>query len=229
MRTAQDSDDTAGFTAGADIYAGYVLSATGEGHNNYGTMVQRFPDKIYVAICTRFNAVGQVLDFEASTTGWDYDQLVAWVVRMRAAGGDPTVYVQLSRWAAAKSAFDQRKIDQPHWWVAEWTNTPHLIDGSVATQWGGASGVDYNQVADYWPGIDPKPTPPPMEDDDMYGLPHVMVKASAPSNALLLYPSGFVQPVMDTTGTAYEQAGCPVILAGDLQFEATLERAKNPQ
>lgn len=225
MRTAQDTITTANFLPGADIYLGYVPGPDGRGHGNYASMAARFPTAIHGSICTAFNATGQILDFEWSTTGNDGHAAVSWVQTQRAHGANPSVYVARSNWAPLRLLFAALAVVEPPWWIADWTDTPHLLDGAACTQWRSVPGLDYSVVADYWPGIDPAPVPQPLEDDDMYGLPHVMVKASAANNALLLYPNGYVQPVLDGTGTAYEQAGCPVIMAGDAQFAATLARA----
>lgn len=153
----QDSDVTSGFTVGADIYAAYVLSDTGEGHGNYAATVARFPAAKHLSICTRFNATAQVLDFEEATTGVtadDAQQCVQWVVRMRQQGGLPSVYVQLSLWTWLAGVFDAAGVDQPGWWIAHWTGVAHLEPGSDATQWQGGSLVDLNSVADYWPTVD---------------------------------------------------------------------------
>lgn len=153
----QDSDITSGFTPGADIYAAYVLSDTGEGHNNYTATVARFPSAKHLSICTRFNATAQCLDFEAGTTGisaGDAQQCVQWVQRMRALGFEPSVYVQLSLWDWLAGVFNAAGVPQPGWWVAHWTNVAHLEPGSDATQWQGGSLVDRNTAADYWPTVD---------------------------------------------------------------------------
>lgn len=170
MRTLQDSDDTAGFTPGADFYAGYVLSDTGEGHNNYASMVARFPNAGHISICTRFNARAQVLDYESGTTGTGGSnpaRAVSWVQQQRLAGANPTVYVNTSTLPELVAAFKSYGVTEPPWWLAHWTNVPHLEGGSAVTQYGGAPGVDYNLVADYWPGIDPAPLPPEDEEYDM--------------------------------------------------------------
>lgn len=201
MRTMQDSDITAGFSAGADIYAAYVLSDTGEGHDNYAATVSRFPDAKHLSICTRFNATAQCLDFEAGTTGVSADdaqQCVQWVQRMRAQGGTPSVYVQLSLWNWLAGVFDAAGVAPPGWWIAHWTGVAHLEPGSDATQWQGGSLVDLNTVADYWPtvdgGLDPSgggtPEQPPPEEDDMADLIPFVAKVTDPEGN----PATFVIP-----------------------------------
>lgn len=183
-RIMQDSTNTSAFTAGADLYAGYVLSDTGEGYNNYASMVARFPSAIHVSICTRFNATAQVLDFEAGTTGVtaaDAQQAVAWVVQMRQKGITPTIYVQQSLWGWLQGYFISNNVVQPNWWVANTSTGAVMIPGAVAHQYTfnlPNNPYDTSIVADFWPGVDagdspsgggtPIPDPDP-EDDLNYG------------------------------------------------------------
>lgn len=184
-RTMQDSDVNSGFLAGADIYAGYVLSDTGQGHNNYVSMCQ-LPFVIgrkTLSICTRFNATADVLDYEIGTTGTgsaNWNKAVTWVVQMRAKGRAGVVYCNASTKPELVTAFANAKVvmTDDDWWIAHWTNSPHMEAGASATQWGGAPGVDFSEVADYWPVVDgphdpsgggtpiPAPNPTNEEDDD---------------------------------------------------------------
>lgn len=159
-RIMQDSTNTAAFTAGADLYAGYVLSDTGQGYNNYASMAARFPGAVHVSICTRFNATAQVLDFEAGTTGVlaaDAQQAVQWVQRMRAQGLTPSVYVQQSLWGWLQGYFISNHVAQPNWWVANTSTGAVMIPGTVAHQYTfnlPRNPYDTSIVADYWPGVD---------------------------------------------------------------------------
>lgn len=165
MRTLQDSDDTAGFTEGADFYAAYVPP----GHDNFGATVARFPGKRVLSIATRFPTDADILDYESSTTGTgpqNARQAVAWVVRQRARGAIPYVYANTSTWPELVAAFAAAAVPLPEWWAAHWTNVPHLEPGSRMTQYGGDPGVDYSVCADYLPGIDPEPSQP--KEADMF-------------------------------------------------------------
>lgn len=48
--------------------------------------------------------------------------------------GHKAIYIQLSNWTAAKSVVASEGLTCD-WWVADWTNTPHLLPGSIATQY----------------------------------------------------------------------------------------------
>lgn len=84
----------------------------------------------------------------------------------------------------------------------------------------------------------PKPTPAPfliLEDDDMYGLPHIARKKSDTSQSMLVFPSGLIFPSEDITGSSYENTiynvagieyrGVPVIMYGDLNYGLLLARS----
>lgn len=181
-RVMQDSINTAAFTEGADIYAGYVLSDTGEGHDNYATMAARFPDKMHLSICTRFNASAQCLDFENSTTGTtpaDAQQAVNWTVRMRQAGGTPWNYCNESTWPILRAAYTANAVAEPIWWIANTSTGPVMIPGAAAHQYTfnlPRNPYDTSVVADTIEGFDSHDpsgggTPiPPSEEDLMAQL-----------------------------------------------------------
>jgi hypothetical protein len=85
-------------------------------------------------------------------------ELPAWVLQRRAAGIDPTGYVNLSNWNATKTEFALRGIPEPHWWLALYDNVPVLYPGTIAKQYANAvltgGHYDCSVVADYWPGVD---------------------------------------------------------------------------
>lgn len=117
-----------------------------------------FPGAVKVTIVKKASTNGgHVLDVEIG------DAIPAeapgWVTMRRAAGADPTVYVQLSRWAEARAAFAAAKVAEPHWWIAHYDGDPTIPAGAVAKQYRGdvAPGYDVSSVVDYWPGVDPVP------------------------------------------------------------------------
>lgn len=80
---------------------------------------------------------------------------VPWVVRRRAAGMDPAIYCSLSTWPQCRSEFGAQGVSEPRWWVADWNDpTPHLLPGTVATQYrhGLAPGYDLSQADPAWVG-----------------------------------------------------------------------------
>ena len=111
----------------------------------------------------------QVLDVEQgdATPG----QLPGWVNASRAAGQEPTAYLNYTSWTAAIRACTSAGVAVPQFWVGLWDNAQDLpsinVDGvtytAVAHQYAdpATSGGDYDVsvVAPYWPGVDP------LEDD----------------------------------------------------------------
>lgn len=144
--------------AGAQLVAGYVDGDW----PSYVALTVRFPHLIHVgvAVSALFNG-GTVLDVETGDA--TAKEAVSWVLMRRLAGVDPTVYCAMSTWAAVKAAFTSRGVAQPHYWVADYSlgNNPAIPAGAVALQYTDRSGYDVSVVADYWPGIDPRPAPPP--------------------------------------------------------------------
>lgn len=61
----------------------------------------------------------------------------AWCERQRKIkpGQIPVVYTSRSMVPAVRAALVAAKVAEPQWWVADWTNVPHLVPGSHATQW----------------------------------------------------------------------------------------------
>lgn len=125
----------------------------------------RFAGKLHVPISVNPSGnLGIVLDGapDNGSTGEE----PGWVARRRRAGVDPTVYTTLSLWPDLVRAMNDAGVAQPHWWIAQWNNTPNMIDGAIAHQYqNNGNKWDRSVVADYWPGIDPvhtNPAPPPV-------------------------------------------------------------------
>jgi len=120
----------------------------------------RFPHsvKARIAVFSSTND-GHILDVEAGCSS--PANAPGWVVRRRAKGIDPTVYCSLSAWPTVRTAFHNAGVAEPHWWIAAYPgNGAKLYPGSVAHQWQNPGPVDISVVADYWPGVDPKPVAP---------------------------------------------------------------------
>jgi len=154
-RTFYDAIHPANIPTNAQGVAGYVDGRYAWSATDWA----RFPHSVKARIAV-FSATndGHVLDVEpgCSTPA----NAPGWVVRRRAAGVDPTVYCSLSQWPVVRAAFVAAKVAQPHWWVAAYPgNGPNLYPGSIAHQYANPGPVDISVVADYWPGVDPKPVP----------------------------------------------------------------------
>jgi hypothetical protein len=125
----------------------------------------RFPSAVLVPIaCLPGTNLGTVGDVETGDMlPWE---LVDFVIRRRAAGVDPTGYVNDSNWPATRTEFQLRNIPEPHWWEAKYDNVPILSPGSIAKQFANepltGGHFDMSIVADVWPGVN-KPNPTPKE------------------------------------------------------------------
>lgn len=137
-------------TAPADIpHAddGYVFAYNDGLYTQVDAVRARFPDARIITISAVGQASADVVDVEPGCV-WPPASAVAYVQRERAAGRNPTVYCGRSNWPAVVQAFYDAGMGQPPYWVAHYTNTPHLCSSScypssvgslvaVATQYGG--------------------------------------------------------------------------------------------
>jgi len=134
-----------------------MVAAYVDGHYaNIGAMKLRFPHALLVpiAVFASTNA-GIVLDVEKgdATPG----QAPGWVVKRRKAGVDPTVYCSESLWPTVRQSFHSLHVPEPHYWIAHYDGVALLPEGAIAKQYRNTPGYDISVVADYWPGVDPKP------------------------------------------------------------------------
>ena len=157
MRTMYDAVTPANIPVKAQMVAGYVDGRYAWKAADWA----RFPHAVKVRIAVfSSTADGHVLDVEpgcstpASAPGW--------VLRRRKAGVDPTVYCNTATWPVVRAAFKAAGVREPHWWIAAYPgNGPRLYPGSVAHQYANPGPVDISVVADYWPGVDPRPPTKP--------------------------------------------------------------------
>lgn len=83
------------------------------------------------------------------------EQAPGWVAMRRRAGVTPTVYCNLSTWPAIRAAFAAQGVPEPLYRIALYDGRAVMIPGSIGKQYlGDTNGVDYNIVADHWPGVD---------------------------------------------------------------------------
>lgn len=152
-RTGADSTVAEYLPEGMDIYLGYVDGK----YRSYDAIRARFPHALVVPIATQAGGnVGTVGDGPPDNGTWP--QWVAWVVRRRKAGADPTINTNSSSWPAAVKAFNDAGVAPPHWWIAKWDDHPEVIAGTIGKQYKSVPGrYDLSLFADYWPGVDPKP------------------------------------------------------------------------
>lgn len=168
MRTMYDSVDASAIPTTAPIVAGYVDGAYVWSSGNWG----RFPHSIKVRIAVFADTDdGHVLDVEQgnATPG----EAPGWVLARRKAGVDPTVYCSLSEWTTLRNAFTHANVAAPHWWIAHYDGIETIPVGAIAKQYADdtmlSGHYDLSAVADYWPGVDPRPFDH-RKDDDMIHL-----------------------------------------------------------
>lgn len=120
--------------------------------------IDRFPNAVKVSISAIGQRTAQVGDVEVGCI-WPPANAVDWVLRARADGYDPTIYVnERNDWAPTRAAFDARGVAHPHWWVANYNGQQTIPAGAVAKQYAHPPMIgkhyDLSVVADYWPGVD---------------------------------------------------------------------------
>ena len=163
MRRMQDSVNAGALLAGQDLYAGYVDGR----YANVTAIARRFPRKTVV----RITVLGSTLDAHVADveTGDLTPQSGAkWAARKHNAGQHPTLYCNTSTRPAVEAACKRMGLllgRDYSIWEAHYDGKAALPANTVAKQYAdkGPHGenVDLSVVADYWPGVDPKPAARP--------------------------------------------------------------------
>ena len=169
LRPMEDSTNWQAIPVGTPLVAGYVPPSRFAWP---AAAWAKFAGSTLVRITPSAAVSGpgiQVLDVENGDA--TPAQVPGWVNASRAAGQEPTVYLNYTSWSAAISACTAANVAVPQFWVGLWNNTQDLptisVAGitytAVAHQYADptTSGGDYDVsvVAPYWPGVDS------MEDD----------------------------------------------------------------
>lgn len=129
---------------------------------NVGAMQARFPRATVVTIAVRHTTRAHVLDVETGDA--TPAEAVQWLTQTMADldNGHLTIYCNMSVWPTVRAVIRSAGVTEPNYWVARYDNDPTLPAGAVAKQYiGDYNGYDKSVVADYWPGVDPAPTPSP--------------------------------------------------------------------
>ena len=162
MRTMYDAVTARNIPADAGMVAGYIDKIKLEPWS--AADWARFPRAVKVTIVKKASTNdGDVLDVEPGDA--NPAQAPGWVKMRRAAGADPTVYMNYSTWPTVQAEFVRQGVAHPHYWVAKYDGvaTFPTLNGitAVAKQYRGdvPPGIDINCVADYWPGVDANPAP----------------------------------------------------------------------
>jgi hypothetical protein len=125
-----DSTTPAAIPAGS-LVAGYVDGAYAWKPREWA----RFPLNDQLAITVVGQAGARIADVETGDLGPGSGAL--WAKRELIAGRRPTLYSNLSTWEAVVWALKSLGADPSmvDWWAADPTGSPHLVPGSVATQY----------------------------------------------------------------------------------------------
>lgn len=233
MRTAADSTVAEYLPAGKDIYLGYIDGK----YQSYNAIRARFPHALVVPIATQASGnVGTVFDGPPDNGTWP--EVVAWVVRRRKAGVDPSVNTTGSAWATGVQAFNAAKVAQPHWWISSWNGDQSVPSGAIGHQFESVPGrYDLSAFLDYWPGVDPAPTStgggggggggkaptpaPPAPAPVPFNLKYPeadMIMLDTPTGVWLLSGSLFTAVASPADVTAFKGAGVPLISATAAQL-----------
>ncbi len=148
MRHLYDAISPARIPKDATMVASYVNGQW----PNYPQLVSMFPKAIHVSISVNAVGAADVLDVEQFDA--TPEQAPAWCTRMRTLGRIPTVYMNTATWSQVKFAFQNQKVMEPNYWVANYSGGPVIPPGAVAVQFQNTAGYDLSLVEDYWPGID---------------------------------------------------------------------------
>lgn len=160
MRTMYDSTNVEDIPGSAQMVAVYRDGL-------YQTEAQarrRFPHAQIVTITVLGRGAADVVDCEPGNVG--PDGAAAWAAERVKAGAHPTIYCPLSMWPAVKAAVKAHGISsrKVSYWIAHYNGERKIPDGAVAVQYAdptlSGGHYDVSAVADYWPGVDPKPRRP---------------------------------------------------------------------
>ena len=191
MRTMHDSTTPWDIPRDAQMVAYYVdgLYAWPQ------AWLDMFPNAVKVSISAIGARTAQVGDVELGCI-WPVGNAVDWVLRARADGYDPTIYVnEMNDWGPCRDAFRRRNVPEPHWWVANYDGSTRIPDGAVAHQyahprdgsgpadkpWETGKHYDLSSVRDYWPGVDPKaPGGAEPEEETVYAFDVQEIPATGP-------------------------------------------------
>lgn len=163
MTTIYDAVDVAAIPASAQIILAYIDG----GYRTFNAVRARFPNALILTVTTNGLNSADICDVESG------DATPAIAARGVAAGLYGTVYSDTSTHGALVAAI--RGAWQ--WYAADPTGTPHLVPGSVATQWawpghGSPGNYDISVTNGVYPNApapvtppNPQPAPAPGVDD----------------------------------------------------------------
>lgn len=164
MGTMYDAVDVAAIPKDAEIVAGYV-----DGNfPTYDALVAAFPRAAHVSITTGASGGAGAMVADCENGDYTPQGAAGWAKGELAAGRRPCIYYAKSSAGAVATALKSEGIAlaDVDYWVADWTGQPHLVAGSVATQYaspttGSGGNFDVSETSEAWPSV-PTPAPEPL-------------------------------------------------------------------
>ena len=126
---------------------GVAYYIDGAKHYDAGIDLSLFPDLIesYVfTITTTGGSAAKIIDCE---TG---DVEIPGLASALSVSGADWIYIDKYQWQRYFSTLQELRTNKgvvPKWWIADWTNVPHLVPGSDATQWTSETNYDVSLFA----------------------------------------------------------------------------------
>lgn len=188
-RTMYDSVTPASLPSGAPLYAAYVDGL----YANAPQVQARFPQARIATVAVSWTTRARVLDVENGDA--TPEQAPDWCAQTMAdvPNDELTVYANASTMPAVRAAFTAAGVSLPQLFMADYDGIAVLPPGYVAKQYADMGPYDVSVCADYWPGVDPAPTPPspPSPPEDIV----------TPADAKLFVETLFGTPVWEAGDT----------------------------
>lgn len=128
----------------------------------------RFPGAQRVTITTQGTGAPDARVADCETGDLTPQTAATWAAREIFSGRRPTIYTSRSEWGEVQIALGAAGVQASavDFWIADWTGQPHLVPGSVATQYaspdtGSGGNFDVSMTDGVWPGVPTPPPPPP--------------------------------------------------------------------
>ena len=168
MATLYDAVDVAAIPANATIVGAYVDGAWPTAKSPEIAAMRARGVTIVTISVNGSTLDADVIDIEPGNISIPAG--VDWCAKNLARGKRPTIYASRSWIPQIQDALRAHGIapSSVDYWVADWTGTPHLVPGSVATQYANppTSGGNYDvsMTNGSWPTSSPAPAPAPSPD-----------------------------------------------------------------
>lgn len=153
-----NASDGSGIPANAPIVAGYINGRFAWSAAAWAAFPTAQKVRIQIFIPGQpITGDGDVIDIEANDAETAIGQAAAvqWCALKRAAGVIPAIYTSRSTQAPLLAGGVSGTVN---WWLADYTGSPHLLPGTVATQWaspdtGSGGPYDVSETDGTWPGL----------------------------------------------------------------------------